>query len=99
MPPTKPPKPLPKPSPKSASKPAPAPKPGRPTTRSTAAGGPAEAYTPADVARVLKLTVRQLRRMREKGRVPAPARLGRHLRWPKPVIDAWLAAGCPRTAA
>jgi excisionase family DNA binding protein len=29
------------------------------------------------------------------GRLPAPVRLGRAVRWDKRVVDAWLAAGAP----
>lgn len=32
------------------------------------------------------------------GRLPAPVRLGRAVRWDKRVIDAWLAAGAPSSA-
>ncbi|MFN0135695.1 MAG: helix-turn-helix transcriptional regulator [Phycisphaerae bacterium] len=29
------------------------------------------------------------------GRLPAPVRLGRAVRWDKRIVDAWLAAGAP----
>lgn len=38
---------------------------------------------------------RHLQRMVDDGLMPAPIRLGSLVRWPRHVIDSWIAAGCP----
>lgn len=49
----------------------------------------------AEVARRLKVSVRTVRVMQVSGRMPAPIRIGRRVRWRADVVDAWIAAGCP----
>jgi excisionase family DNA binding protein len=49
----------------------------------------------AEVARRLGLSVRTVRVLQATGRMPAPIRIGRRVRWQEVVISAWIAAGCP----
>ena len=53
------------------------------------------AYSAAQLARRLYVSLRHLRRLDCTGRVPRPIRLGRSVRWPAAEIDGWLAAGAP----
>lgn len=55
-----------------------------------------ECYTADELAAVLKCSPRHVWRMRDLGKLPAAIRLGRLVRWPKVLIDSWLAAGCPK---
>lgn len=52
-------------------------------------------YTVDELARVLNVSVRHIWRLRDRGKLPAAIRLGKAVRWPKTLIDGWLAAGCP----
>jgi predicted DNA-binding transcriptional regulator AlpA len=70
----------------------------------TAAGRPADGPRPAppapmlDVhgfAEMLDVSVRSVRRLVDAGKCPPPVRLGRLCRWPRHVVEAWLADGCP----
>jgi excisionase family DNA binding protein len=56
---------------------------------------PPMALSAADVARELGLSLRQVRRMDDAGRLPRPVRIGRLVRWRRAELEAWLAAGCP----
>lgn len=52
--------------------------------------------SPADLARELGLSTRTVRRLDLEGRLPAPVRIGRAVRWSRDsVILPWIAAGCP----
>ena len=53
----------------------------------------AATYNAADLAVLLKCSVRKIWRMRDANELPACLRLGRLVRWPKPAIDSWIAAG------
>jgi len=46
---------------------------------------------PPALARLLKIDVRTLRRLRAAHEIPEPVMFGRKPRWRKHVIDAWLA--------
>lgn len=46
-------------------------------------------------AELLDISTRHVRRLVDAGKCPQPVRLGRSCRWPRQVIDAWIAAGCP----
>ena len=48
-----------------------------------------------DVARRLNITTRHVHTLEASGRMPRGARLGKALRWPEEVLEAWIAAGCP----
>lgn len=47
------------------------------------------------VAARLSCSVRSVWRLADAGRLPAPVRLGRLIRWDAAVIDEWIASGCP----
>lgn len=55
-------------------------------------------YTTEDVAQLLKCSPRHVTNLRKGGRMPPPVKLGVLTRWPRPVIDDWIAAGCPPAA-
>lgn len=46
-----------------------------------------------ELARLLRVGVRTLRRMRSDGRIPGPIMFGTKPRWRRIDIDAWLAKG------
>lgn len=46
------------------------------------------------VAALLNCSPRHVYRLSDGGKIPAPVRLGTLVRWPRPVLDAWLAEGC-----
>lgn len=47
------------------------------------------------VADLLGVCNRQVRRLVIEGRIPAPAYLGRHPRWPASEISEWMSLRCP----
>lgn len=49
----------------------------------------------ADLAGRLGISTRQVFKLLSAGRLPAPIRLGRSVRWRESLIDEWLRAGCP----
>ncbi len=55
--------------------------------------------TVRDVAELLKCSDRHVTNLRNKGRIPAPVKLGTNVRWPRKTIEAWIEAGCPPAAA
>lgn len=57
---------------------------------------PPDTHTTSDLAKRLKLSERQLRRMAAAGTLPAPVKFGRVTRWTRVSIDDWLADGCPK---
>ena len=65
-------------------------------------GGQVEAVEPAallrvgQVARLLNCSAKQVFRMAEARRMPAPVRLGGMVRWPRAAIMRWISEGCPR---
>lgn len=50
----------------------------------------------ADLAAMLACSSRHVYRLVERGRMPAPIRLGRSVRWKRSEIEAWIASGCRR---
>ena len=50
----------------------------------------------SQLARLLRVSVRQVDRLRDAGRLPAPLELGGCVRWSTREIEAWIAAGAPR---
>lgn len=46
-------------------------------------------------AGLLDVSPRHVRRLVDAGKCPAPVRLGRVCRWPRPTVEAWIADGCP----
>jgi len=53
------------------------------------------ALSAEDLAVMLGLSLRKIRRMDAAGFLPRPVRLGRSVRWPIEEIKRWLAAGGP----
>ena len=51
-----------------------------------------------DVARLLKCSGRHVANLRKAGFMPLPVKLGASVRWPRRVIEEWIAAGCPPKA-
>jgi len=47
-----------------------------------------------DVARMLSCSARTVYRLTDSGRVPRPVKLGALVRWPREVIEHWIARGC-----
>jgi prophage regulatory protein len=47
------------------------------------------------VAELLGVSSRHVRRLVDAGRCPQPVRLGGCVRWPRHVVEAWVADGCP----
>ena len=48
-----------------------------------------------DVARMLNCSARTVYRLTDSGRMPRPVKLGALVRWPRNVVERWIAAGCP----
>jgi excisionase family DNA binding protein len=48
-----------------------------------------------DVAKLMQCSDRHLCNLRRAGRMPAPVKLGTLVRWPRKVIEDWVANGCP----
>ena len=48
-----------------------------------------------DVARALKVSVRQVHRMNRAGLIPSPLRIGGCVRWREEEISEWLQCGAP----
>ena len=49
-----------------------------------------------DVANLLKVSKRHVANLNASGRLPKPIKLGRAVRWLRPELTEWLAAGAPR---
>ncbi|MFO8006214.1 MAG: helix-turn-helix domain-containing protein [Candidatus Brocadiia bacterium] len=49
-----------------------------------------------DVAKALNCSTRTVYRLADSGRMPRPVKLGALVRWPRQVIEQWIADGCPR---
>lgn len=49
-----------------------------------------------DVARLLKVSIRSVCRLRSAGDLPQPIEVRGSIRWQRKDIEAWVAAGCPR---
>lgn len=47
-----------------------------------------------DVAQIVHVSRKHVRRMADAGRMPRPVRLGRRLLWSLAEIEAWIADGC-----
>ncbi len=49
----------------------------------------------ADVATMLGCSQRTVYRLADSRRMPRPIKLGALVRWPREVIEGWIADGCP----
>lgn len=74
----------------------------RPGSELTSTNAIADASVPAplcidaaELARLLHVSVRQVYRLRDAGRLPAPLEFGGCVRWSLREIEAWIAAGAP----
>jgi len=54
--------------------------------------------TAAEAAALCGISTRSWWTWDALGRIPAPVRIGRSVRWPAAELSAWVAAGCPRRA-
>ena len=48
-----------------------------------------------DVSVEIGCCTRSVRRWADSGRMPKPVKLGSLIRWPRAVIEQWIADGCP----
>ena len=48
------------------------------------------------VAKMLNCSTRTIYRLTDLGRMPRPVKLNSLVRWPRDVIERWVAAGCPK---
>lgn len=58
----------------------------------------AELLDEGRAAHLCGISARTLRRRVNEGRVPAPRRIGRLIRWSRRELLAWIDAGCPQVA-
>ncbi|MCH8968888.1 MAG: helix-turn-helix domain-containing protein [Planctomycetes bacterium] len=56
---------------------------------------PAELMAVGELARRLRVSVRQVHRMNKAGLIPRPLRIGGVVRWHPDEIDRWLKCGAP----
>ncbi len=59
----------------------------------------AKLLTAGDLAKRLRISLRQVRKLHAEALLPAPIRLGRSVRWRSGEIAEWIAAGCPSREA
>jgi len=52
-------------------------------------------FTMKDVARLLRVSVRSVRRMKKTGVLPPAIEIGRSSYWKATVIEQWIDDGCP----
>ena len=62
-------------------------------TPDAVAPDPLALLTAAEVAALLQVNVRTLRRMRHERTFPRPTRMGRSLRWKRSLVERWLEGG------
>jgi len=48
-----------------------------------------------DVAKLLRVSVRTVWTWRDMGRLPAPVKIGRCVRWRRQDVEEWIDRGCP----
>jgi excisionase family DNA binding protein len=72
---------------------------GSPTPADDRRNMPAAMLDVEAVADLLCVSTRHVRRLVDAGRCPKPVKLGRVCRWPRPVVDQWIADGCPNCRA
>lgn len=51
--------------------------------------------TAAELADMMRISLRSLWRMRNSGHLPQPIRLGGVVRWRTNEVEAWINQGCP----
>lgn len=60
--------------------------------------GPVELLTASDLAKRLRISIRQVRKLHSEALMPAPLKLGRSVRWRAAELAEWLSAGAPSRA-
>lgn len=53
------------------------------------------AYRAADLAQILNVSLRHIRRMDVMGKIPRPVRIGNAVRWLASEVEEWLENGAP----
>ncbi|MBL8819940.1 MAG: helix-turn-helix domain-containing protein [Planctomyces sp.] len=53
--------------------------------------------TKSEVARELRCSIRKVEYLTEVNRIPAPIRIGKHVRWRRVEITEWIMSGCPQS--
>jgi excisionase family DNA binding protein len=48
-----------------------------------------------DVAKLMQCSDRHITNLRKQGRMPPCIKLGTLVRWPRTIIEGWIASGCP----
>ena len=51
--------------------------------------------TVTGVAKMLACSPRSVYRLADAGRIPPPVRIGGLVRWPRAMLEQWIAEGCP----
>ena len=64
--------------------------------RGTGPGDLPAMLTVHEIARMLNCSARTVYRLTDSGRMPRPVKLGAMVRWPREVIESWVAMGCPK---
>lgn len=59
---------------------------------------PPELIPIKEVARMCGISERHTNRLRDRGLMPRPVRLGGSIRWRRTEIEKWIADGCPAVA-
>ena len=54
-----------------------------------------QCFTVEDVAGLLQCSTRHVWRLHDAARMPSAVRIGRLVRWPRKLIESWIADGCP----
>ncbi|WP_146372679.1 helix-turn-helix transcriptional regulator [Symmachiella macrocystis] len=68
------------------------------SSQSPPADSPAKLLDVQAVAGLLDCSTRHVYRLSDAGRMPRPIKLGSLVRWPRSVIEQWIADGCPKAA-
>ena len=67
-----------------------------PAAQASTPAGPLPILVPArEAARLLNIGLSLFYALKSSGRLPAPVRLGRAVRWNRETLIAWCNAGCP----
>jgi len=66
---------------------------------SVAGSGEAILVSASDLAHLLGVSKRQIWRLRSRGDLIEPIKIGSTTRWPLDMVRAWITAGCPRPNA
>ena len=65
------------------------------TADGTPSAPPAALLPVGAFAELLGVSPRHVRRLVDAGKCPPPVRLGRVCRWPRHLVEQWIADGCP----